>query len=33
MVAGADAEDFILTSEAPTNGSIDVVMKYFTIES
>ncbi len=32
MVAGADGEDFILTSEVPTTGSIDIVMKYFTIE-
>jgi hypothetical protein len=33
MVAGADGEDFILTSEVPTTGSIDVVMTYFTIEA
>ncbi len=30
-VPGADGDDFILTSTVPTTGSMDVVMKYFTI--
>ncbi len=33
MVAGADDEDLRITCEVPTGGSIDVVMKYFTIAS
>ncbi len=33
MVAGADDEDVRITCEVPTGGSIDVVMKYFTIAS
>jgi hypothetical protein len=32
-VAGADGDDFIFTCAAPTSGSLDVVTKYFTIES
>ncbi len=32
-VAGADGEDLRITSEVPTGGSIDVVTKYFLIES
>jgi hypothetical protein len=30
---GADGEDLRITCEAPTSGSIDVVVSYFTIES
>jgi len=32
-VAGADGDDFIFTCAVPTSGSLDVVTKYFTIES
>lgn len=32
-VAGADGDDWIFTCAVPTSGSIDVVTKYFTIES
>lgn len=32
-VAGADGEDIRITCAAPTGGSLDVVTKYFTIES